>query len=175
MLFEYWPLVCTELAAAVTTLFVIAGGGKSPSWARVSVQADVILLAEQHGQRWEPRQPLVAAFAPQPRSVLVAAGSRLLRCSEAAPGAAPGTPTLAHSRPTGEDITAMATLPDVRPLALTCGRGSAVPNGHGARQGLLRMRTPPCSRRSLASRCSCGFGLRRSCNQVSCDFEPSYR
>jgi hypothetical protein len=75
-------------------------------------QTDVILTAAQQAQWWRPGQRLVAAFGPQPRSVLVAAGNLLLRCSD---GPLSGAPTLMHSRPAGEEITAVATVPEVRP------------------------------------------------------------
>ncbi len=82
-------------------------------------QTDVILPAEQLARWWRPGQHFAAAFAPQPRAVLVAVGNRLLRCGEP-PGTAPGAPTLMHARPAGEEITCMATLPVVRSLCCMC-------------------------------------------------------
>ena len=83
-------------------------------------QADVILPAEQHTRWWRPGQRMAAVFAPQPRAVLVAVGNRLLRCGEPALGAAPVAPTLMHARPAGEEITCVATLPEVRLLGRMC-------------------------------------------------------
>ena len=71
-----------------------------------------MVTAAQQSRWWRPGQRLAVTFAPQPCSVLVAAGSVLLRCSEGPLG---GAPMLLHSRPSGEEITAMGTLPEVRP------------------------------------------------------------
>ena len=78
-------------------------------------QANVVLPAEQHARWWRPGQRLAAAFAPQPRAVLVAVGNRLLRCGEPASGTAAAAPTLLHACPACEEITCVATLPEVRP------------------------------------------------------------
>ena len=88
-------------------------------------QTEVILTAAQQARWWRPGVRLTTAFAPQPRSVLVAAGNLLLRCSDGLSGDAP---LLLHSRPAGEEITAMATVPEVRrphkcPAGGMCCRG----------------------------------------------------
>ena len=84
-------------------------------------QADAILPDEQLAPWWRPGQRLAAAFAPQPRTILVAVGNRLLRCREPATGTPPDAPTLMHARPAGEEITGVATLPEVqRPLRRIC-------------------------------------------------------
>ena len=117
--------------------------GRSPADA---AQADMILRAEQQAQWWRPGQRLAAGFAPQPRAVLVAAGSRLLSCPEPASGDAPSTPTLMHARRDADDITSIATLPEVRRLSPSAGATSRM-RAHRVPGGTFRRKTS-CPRQS---------------------------
>lgn len=75
------------------------------------LQVRMILEPQQLAPYWSPSHRLSMAFGPHPRSLMLAAGARLMRATIPGPGSLCRQLTLLHLLPEGESFTAIA-LPD---------------------------------------------------------------
>lgn len=72
-----------------------------------------MLAPEQMAPFWARGQRLSLAFGPHPRSLLLAAGRKLLKADIVPPGLQCGALTVLHQRPEGEAFAAISLLDQV--------------------------------------------------------------
>lgn len=72
------------------------------------VKVQLILEQQQLAPYWVPSQRLSIDFGPHPRTIMLAAGTKLLRTTIGKPGQLCGQFTLLHQLPEGEFFTAIA-------------------------------------------------------------------